>query len=184
MKLILYIQSCKQNFLLDNSWTERLIKSFISIWLFFIFSNSLQTSKFSVYPFSSRVLSSSLRSLLLILSWQIAYLHFTQFFFWGFILFLHLEDISLSPHFPQFTVFNFFFLIGWLPFPLGEVVLQEVSSVFQQCSPLWSLELYALGVPCIWTVWVNIHIVMVESPGYMKENMWTFLMQNNNKKKT
>ena len=24
---------------------------------------------------------------------------------------------------------------------------------------------------------------MVESPGYMKENMWTFLMQNNNKKK-
>ena len=29
-----------------------------------------------------------------------------------------------------------------------------MSSVFQQCSPLWSLELYALGVPCIWTVWV------------------------------
>ena len=26
--------------------------------------------------------------------------------------------------------------------------------MFQQCSPLWSLELYALGVPCIWTVWV------------------------------
>ena len=32
--------------------------------------------------------------------------------------------------------------------------MSETSSASQQCSPLWSLQLYSLGVPHIWAAWV------------------------------
>ena len=46
------------------------------------------------------------------------YLHFTSFFFCGFILFLCLEHVPLLPHFTQLDGFICMYLVGWLWFSI------------------------------------------------------------------
>ena len=76
---------------------------FISICLFFKSSSSLLSISYIFWAFSSILFSEILDHLYYHCSEfffrQIAYLHFTQLFFQGFILFLHLKHIYLPSHF-------------------------------------------------------------------------------------